>query len=302
MPKKKRNNRKKRVNTTATRKQIDTVVNSSEASEAGNNTVEIIEVNIENNNSVTEEKVEVKENDLEIIEAIPTDIVNEIDSTVNEIITNETIDETIEGENDSSSRVLEVINDDEELLDNEELLENDEFLEIFAQTVKNFQEQSLTENKITDDTDTVESPIDDDEAIILAGDSKKLHGEPGFEVIAGLENIITWKIHDFYEADGSVTKNYRSLRKEPPTFIVESSDGESVVMTVTKDFAQSMAKTFTEISSVYNGKQATKPEHKPVTKKDIEEKFKNFILWIRSHPLKFTSILIILGFIVWAVV
>jgi hypothetical protein len=109
-------------------------------------------------------------------------------------------------------------------------------------------EPPLLKDQTIRKTDESKDLLDDDELVIASYDKKLAEGADA-ALFEQLENVVSWKLLNFYDEDGK-RRNKWKLKMDPPVFRMESSAGDFAEFIVTKDLSQSLAKVF---DTIYRG-------------------------------------------------
>lgn len=132
----------------------------------------------------------------------------------------------------------------------------------------------------------------DDDKEFLKGDDEILAIAPDSALIQQMENVVSWRLENFYDENGERRGKY-SLRADPPIFRVESADGAQAEFILTKKLALTMAETFDTVKRGYYG---VDPKRKgSLTQGEAQSKFAEVSSWASAHPVK--SMLLVLLFI-----
>lgn len=125
----------------------------------------------------------------------------------------------------------------------------------------------------------------DDDLEFLTGDDTLLEAKPSGALIEQEENIIAWRLENFFDENNERRSRY-ALRNSPPILIIESSDGSSVEFLLTQQLSRTLAETFTSVDRGYRGMDPKKKESllhdEPLKKKEV------MINYLKDHPVKAT--------------
>ena len=145
--------------------------------------------------------------------------------------------------------------------------------------------------EVTDETNTTVSHLEeDDDALVLKSYDKMLSETDEAALFEQLENVISWKLINFYDENGK-RRNKWALKNDPPIFRLESSNESFAEFVLTKELSHSLAKTFDKVHRGYFN--LSEKEEKEST----GNKFVDFTNWLVNNPGKTFVLLGILAFV-----
>lgn len=133
------------------------------------------------------------------------------------------------------------------------------------------------------DSTSVDNYFDDDE--FLAGDDQTLRSEDDLKIFQQMENVVSWKVANFYKDNGKPRKRI-SLRNDPPILQISSSDGATAEFFVTNELSASFEKIFGDISKSYRGLDITDNSASAFSQEGIKQKLSSMVDWVSVNRFK----------------
>lgn len=161
-----------------------------------------------------------------------------------------------------------------------------------AENKKVVKEQISNYNDILEEEIFIEEFKKSRKNIVEAGDDIILSSDPELAVFKQLSNTVMWKIDGLYKDNGELYSS-KYLKKNPPIFVIENSDGSTAELLITKNLSFSLREAFDRIYRGYYG--VSKKERKIVDPQTGEIEKTSFQDYIKDNPLK-------VGFVVLAIV
>lgn len=96
------------------------------------------------------------------------------------------------------------------------------------------------------------SYLDDDDEAILASSDTLLHSDGSLTIAQQEEAVVKWDIQGLYDERGRV-RSKRSLKNNPPVFVVSDSNGEEATFILTKELSAALARNFENANRAYYG-------------------------------------------------
>lgn len=245
---------------------------------------------------VLEETVEVisEETDISEKEEVSVSESTEVENSVveaesdEEIILDKEDDEDIfiDDEEDFTEKLSE---EDESFL--EDSFQDDDVIEPEKLTIKVSKKDNLDEVEVeSSEDDVAEEEMDDDELFLLSKDKLK-YKDDEMTIIQQMNNIVTWEVDGLYNKNGKLNSK-RTLKSEPPIFIISSSTGDTAEFLVTKEMSFNLYKTFETVYKGYFGLDNRGDKF------SFSESFEKFKKWAEKHPVKLGFITVIIIFII----
>lgn len=108
------------------------------------------------------------------------------------------------------------------------------------------------EKSATGSIPTNSSYLNDDDEAILASSDTLLHSDDALTIAQQEDAVVKWDIQGLYDERGKV-RSKRSLRNNPPIFVVSDSNGEEATFILTKDLSAALARNFENANRAYYG-------------------------------------------------
>lgn len=130
----------------------------------------------------------------------------------------------------------------------------------------------------------------DDDREFLKSEDEILELSPDSGLLEQMENVVSWRIDNFYDEDGK-RRSRLGLRSDPPIFRIESSDGATAEFVLTKNLTITLAETFENVKRGYFG---VDPKKNSLTQGEAQSKFAEMQNWATAHPVKAVGLVILL--------
>jgi len=103
-----------------------------------------------------------------------------------------------------------------------------------------------------EDTESSSGYLDDDEEAMLASSDTLIHSDGELTIAQQEDAVVKWDIQGLYDERGKV-RSKRSLRNNPPVFVVSDSNGEEATFILTKGLSAALARNFENANRAYYG-------------------------------------------------
>lgn len=123
----------------------------------------------------------------------------------------------------------------------------------------------------------------DDDAVFLSEDNI-ISQEDRLTIIEQLDNVISWRIDNFYDDDDNPYSK-RKLKSDPPVLRLEKSDGDFAEFMITEDFANSLSHLFNSIDKAYKG-YSPKKDKRVLNQENVKNDFELYKNWVKVNPVK----------------
>lgn len=137
------------------------------------------------------------------------------------------------------------------------------------------------------------APVDflDDDRAFLKGDDAILSVDKEAALIKQMENVISWKLENFYDEEGKRRGKW-SLRNDPPILRIENSTGEQVEFVLTQHLTTTLAETFDTVKRGYFNLDGKRKDS--LTQQEAKGKIAETVDWFSANPVKGALTLIVL--------
>lgn len=135
--------------------------------------------------------------------------------------------------------------------------------------------------------------IDDDELILKSSEGEVLEADNNYALIKQFEHVVSYRLEGFFKENGK-PRSARALKTDPPTLILEDSDGNMAEFMVSQELASNFSKLFDSVEKAYYGIDITEVKKKPLTQQTIKDSFSKVLEWAKIHPVKAGLLVVIL--------
>lgn len=175
-----------------------------------------------------------------------------------------------------------VYENDNNILD-DDILEDDELF-LLASSSGNPIEDDLESAKVESDEEFLEDndELTDDE--VDYSEDAFLGSNNEMALLKQAEGTVLWRVDGLYNSKGALYgKNH--LRRNPPIFTVESSDGSTAEFVLTRDLSYSMRESFDRVYQAYYG-VTKKKKRKSLDQEGISSSGSSFVDYAKDNPFK----------------
>lgn len=122
--------------------------------------------------------------------------------------------------------------------------------------------------------------LEEEDDYLMSELDATLDEDQDFAIFQQLDNMISWRVKNFYDDDGKPKKRM-DMRREPPIFEISDSAGNTADFILTKGLTESLHKVFEDVQYAYYGVDNTRKKNNK--DKDIIDRT---VSYVTEHPLQ----------------